>query len=111
MKTYSVTFVSPSGISKTIAIPADQPILKPARKGGVKMAASCNTGACGECVVRYLGEDMQECIDTHENSIVNEQELAMGFFPACCCFLLTDGCVIKTSQEKEWYDSMESQEK
>jgi glycine betaine catabolism B len=76
-KRFAVTFTR---LKRTIAVRADETVLKAARDAGIRLPSSCASGLCGTCKTRRISGEVEM---SHKGGI-RQREIDMGFFLPCC---------------------------
>jgi glycine betaine catabolism B len=83
VRTFSVTFAR---IQRTIAVRADETVLKAAKIAGIRLPSSCAEGLCGTCKTKRLSGD----VEMNHAGGIRQREIDSGFILPCCSKPLSD---------------------
>lgn len=83
IRTYTVDFAKSK---RTLAIKADEFVLRAARAAGLRLPASCTTGLCGTCKSKLLSGR----VDMKHQGGIRQREVDSGLFLPCCSKPLSD---------------------
>jgi len=86
MANYTIEVTTEDGDDFTFTCEPDQYIIDAAEEAGVDISYSCRAGACSTCVSKLVSGT----IDQSDQSFLDEDQQAAGFFMSCVAYPTSD---------------------